>query len=1092
MGIRGLTAFLKEGSLGSISDHVDLSSNADGNHTESLKTEVASSSSRHDIVIDGNAFSHWFCLECFGTAPSLNTNYRMLKKHVTSWIIKCHTSNVNCFFVFDGATETDKLKCRLDRLCKQSANMNSALSQQPMDSRHDNLGDRDQKTPSNDAQSIQNRHEDSNSNSCGMRIQSTPPLLAISCIINAIRALQSSGTQQSKWTRAFYADGEADKNIVEVAIAINATAIMSNDSDMLIYETSNVGFIPFWGFGFANDGSLNAFIIKRRKLSNLMGISESNLPLLAALVGNDFTSMETCYHMHQILFEGFKTLKNRMRGESILTLDKLDLTNTADHDNLDETDGKRQKLCKSKCKRSDASMSAADRLKSRRRANKIEEENRRKASRMKHSDSSASISLSTIAPSCDLTVDVTVQNDSDAVSEIQSSKSKECSWVYGESGLKTVKAAAEFLHQLEKSRKILGFSTSLTAITVTSGLMGISEEEVISHIAVGTRCATAQDTTNSENQVQGLKKVPSLCCSFNAALEDSLERYCISSVNVNSNDALSSPPNLSHTTCRAEKRSRIRCCFRCCCCSPSCAQVQTGALSALLGGDRKDKGRRKDEEERKGQGERQGGREEEAEGAQSLHLDLRSEGRIEDSTSEHLHSSHHRRHLHPKGIRLSPDMDQVLTSKLFIGRTPCSLRIGVTGPSRILTPVRGEVTLPSDSRERQDESESERGAVAGVTDVTECRDTADYLLLQPLRARIYSCLFSVSGDGGSNSSSSSSNNTYIAEIFKKNASPHLEKRSFLISHDRDNALHALETLPAVSCTRERLMRSTACLLLGDRGPSLTLRVTNPMSLKLKLESLSYPHQIDYVRDQLFFLTMTAHLFLSIDLPVRTCVAAHVGQFDNVSSTAAAAAYVVSSFIVLLSTHRSCSLGHAELGHTHGHTNVDTKIDADNGEGEAALTVCDRIRESLLLIPSEAQEREQLSLTFINEWTRLQVCMQHVNFAVEVAARTTHIPSILNGDKSEKWNQEFKFLRLLCGGDVGLMDPTLFQITNGNLFTPLADLMFAMSKGLNVLSANKKLTAVLNCICKSLLPGDVVEMSTEILNDLVLTLVTSNQ
>jgi hypothetical protein len=197
MGIRGLTAFLKQGSLSSISDHVDLSAVTNSPADQNNATDSAAPS-HHIVVIDGNAFSHWFCLECLGTAPSLNTDYKLLKRRVISWIKKCYDTKVECLFVFDGSTEPNKLQCRLDRLCKQSSNINTTLSQQLF----------------SDRSNVTHHDQDLFYNTNSIKLQSTPPLLAISCIIGAIR--DSKGTR----SRAFFADGEADKIIVEVAVTL--------------------------------------------------------------------------------------------------------------------------------------------------------------------------------------------------------------------------------------------------------------------------------------------------------------------------------------------------------------------------------------------------------------------------------------------------------------------------------------------------------------------------------------------------------------------------------------------------------------------------------------------------------------------------------------------------------------------------------------------------------------------------------------------------------------------------------------------------------------------------------------------------------
>jgi hypothetical protein len=89
--------------------------------------------------------------------------------------------------------------------------------------------------------------------------------------------------------------------IAIVARAVDAVAILSSDTDMLIYDTGKTGLIPLWGFGFAEDGGFHAFQLQRSKLAAILGISVANLPLLSALVGNDYSSPEVLDDIHKQL-----------------------------------------------------------------------------------------------------------------------------------------------------------------------------------------------------------------------------------------------------------------------------------------------------------------------------------------------------------------------------------------------------------------------------------------------------------------------------------------------------------------------------------------------------------------------------------------------------------------------------------------------------------------------------------------------------------------------------------------------------------------------------------------------------------------------
>ena len=252
MGVRGLHSLLRSQSLPSIAEHVELSAE----------------NPRSLLLVDGNAFVHWFALEILGPAPSINTNYRLLSEHVSAWVTRCDTANVDCVFVFDGITEPTKLLCRIERLAKQATHVHTVLS------------------------TLLLTNKGSDDSHATLHLQSTPPMLAISCVVQALHGHQNC--------RALYADGEADAAIVQVAITLNAIAILSNDTDMLIFDTGNVGYIPFWAFGFAEDGSLCAFIVRRVRVAAILGIPPDYLPLLAALAGNDFTDERVCHEIQRV------------------------------------------------------------------------------------------------------------------------------------------------------------------------------------------------------------------------------------------------------------------------------------------------------------------------------------------------------------------------------------------------------------------------------------------------------------------------------------------------------------------------------------------------------------------------------------------------------------------------------------------------------------------------------------------------------------------------------------------------------------------------------------------------------------------------
>jgi hypothetical protein len=1034
MGVRGLTAFLKQGSLSSFSDHVDFSVPAEL-HDEH-QHGAGSPQNRRLLIVDGNAFSHWFSLECFGSAPSVNTNYRQLKRLVVSWIMKCYATKVDCIFVFDGATEPDKLQCRLDRLCRQSANMDSALSQEPLGAV---LNGTDQ---DNEASTIARDVELNGTgiptiyqrNSAGIKVQSTPPLLAISCIVNAIGSLQSTDT------RAFYARGEADKTIVEVAVALQATAIMSNDSDMLIYNSCDVGFIPFWGFGFADDGSLNAFVIKRKKVSNLMGISEINLPILAVLVGNDFTSAEICHHIHKILFEGPKQFSGEARRalknqQQQLSVDSISLSQSdALHDEMDVSIPGRQGVKqKPRIKRSDSSLSSSERTKLRRRANRAEEGKKRKANQSKFA-SSLEIATEDEMQVTDVSLHLDITDET--ASELKSSASKDASWSYGESGLKTVKAAALFLKKAECANKLLHGNCELTALGVTALLLGMTEEEVLSHLAEnGKPDSESKSSRSVEMPWKGVNKIEFLCTSFYSAIEDSIARYkVLSAADIRKYDSL------QQSVASYSRSSALRCCFRCYSCLSLCRDMRSRSLAGLLASHSKVVDR--------------------------ILPNCAAAGSADSSGSR---------------LQLSPDMDQVLRDKMFIGRTPCSLL------SDRCTTFAADVSLLNTSQQlsvrRYIDDDDERTIEASSPRSV----SVDYKLLQPLRRRLYSEIFSsnCTGDIGT-----ARNRCSISEIFKKNKSRHLERWTVLVPPtDLDiigtevlTSAAECDALPSSVSCREILLRSLLRLVIPDGASPLLYRIITAPFIFSRVDPGS--SVIENIKIQIFFIALTAHLFLSTVVPCEKsrCRVVEECSLDIASSILSAVAYIVSSVASLISAEE-------HYFNTHSEHIEEPKIVSPNPLEQGAPCVNEDCRGE------ESFYDETSSLPFINLWTSFQLCLQHLNFSVEVTAYV--IPQLLrsvsevekkSGDVDADVNVSSlkSALQAVLGGDPGLLDPTLFHRASVQLQPYVLQLLASCKTQRGISMAHSvDLKQAVKILLPSFTPEGVLDILFSVLFDIII-------
>lgn len=125
-------------------------------------------------------------------------------------------------------------------------------------------------------------------------VASVPPLLGIQAVIQVLLQLQSSLEEGSVQVKQ--AEGEADEEIVRVAVEQGAMAILSNDSDMLFFHTRQaqtatdttgaaadtrhvcvpvaVPLLPFASFHFSAGGRhlVMEALIQRHCLAKAMGV----------------------------------------------------------------------------------------------------------------------------------------------------------------------------------------------------------------------------------------------------------------------------------------------------------------------------------------------------------------------------------------------------------------------------------------------------------------------------------------------------------------------------------------------------------------------------------------------------------------------------------------------------------------------------------------------------------------------------------------------------------------------------------------------------------------------------------------------------
>jgi hypothetical protein len=179
MGVRGLTTFLQQN---------NLLSQRWLNRSE--KTKV--------IIVDGNGFVYWLFMKYELTSfPDFTRADEILLKILDIF----QTMNIQLVFIFDGLSEIKKLRCKLERLSSQ-------------------------------AQSIVNPPD---------HCSNLLPLLAFDSVFQCLVRHCSSVFSEEQGDRRFFhlfdhAVAEADSAIVSMAMKMRAYGILSNDSDMIIYN----------------------------------------------------------------------------------------------------------------------------------------------------------------------------------------------------------------------------------------------------------------------------------------------------------------------------------------------------------------------------------------------------------------------------------------------------------------------------------------------------------------------------------------------------------------------------------------------------------------------------------------------------------------------------------------------------------------------------------------------------------------------------------------------------------------------------------------------------------------------------------------
>ena len=304
MGVHGAFSFIKEIGLHNCSSRVcisDVVAASLANEDEDKKKSSASPSGGLEVIVDGNSLVYML-----STDMDVISNYSELRRMTADWYRAFCEAGLTPIIVFDGHTESEKLGCKIERMTAQATAIARAEGH------------------------IRNAKTKSPQDIPKVNVPSVPPVLAVECVYQTVREHMGG--------EAYYAKGEADKEIIELALNRNAYAVMSNDTDMLFFslnnDLNNVGIeqqheegkgpgLIFLNGGYAfckeeekekEKTELYVQILHPRRFSRLLGIPHSAIWLLAAIAGYDRSNTEVDLKANALRLAYYKEQRLRAKG----------------------------------------------------------------------------------------------------------------------------------------------------------------------------------------------------------------------------------------------------------------------------------------------------------------------------------------------------------------------------------------------------------------------------------------------------------------------------------------------------------------------------------------------------------------------------------------------------------------------------------------------------------------------------------------------------------------------------------------------------------------------------------------------------------
>ena len=173
-----------------------------------------------DLIVDGNNFCYWFFQLNHGIEDLAEVS-----RMVIQWYHQMSRDN-RLHFIFDGGFDERRREVKYERFLSQIEAI---------------VGP-------------------------GSGSSVTLPLLFVECVIQTVRSVRGT---------VFISEGDADRAIISYAEAVNAFAVLSDDTDFLFFGSPlQVRLVPLWAFGLDEHGALFAHVIEQTRVCRMWKVPQ--------------------------------------------------------------------------------------------------------------------------------------------------------------------------------------------------------------------------------------------------------------------------------------------------------------------------------------------------------------------------------------------------------------------------------------------------------------------------------------------------------------------------------------------------------------------------------------------------------------------------------------------------------------------------------------------------------------------------------------------------------------------------------------------------------------------------------------------------